>query len=216
MKVSKYLKSLISKESKFLDLFEDAAENLVKAAVLLNQLMIVDDDEKKLLIVKQIKVCETTGDDITHTIFEELNKTFVTPIDREDIQSLTSLLDDVLDYINGAAQKIKLYKQKVFSTHFVEMSDLILRASRQIQIAIIELKNIKNPFKIKEACVKINEIENLADDVYHIGISELFENEKDPIELIKQKDILSTLENSTDKAEDVADVLKTIIVKFSY
>jgi uncharacterized protein len=215
MKISKIFRSLVPKDAKFLEMFENAADNIVKAAVLLNQLMIIDDAEKRLTFVKQIKECETAGDDITHTIFEELNKTFITPIDREDIQSLTSLLNDVLDYMNGTAQKIKLYKPKKLSPQFLEISDLILQAARQIQIAIIELKNIKNPFKIKEACVRINEIENLADDVYHFGISELFEHEKDAIELIKQKDILSTLEKATDKAEDVADVLKTIIVKIA-
>ena len=215
MKISKVFRALVPKDTKFLEMFENAADNIVKAAILLNQLMIVEEYEKKLAFVKQIKDCETAGDDITHNIFEELNRTFITPIDREDIQSLTSLLDDVLDYMNGTAQKIKLYKPKKFTPQFLEISDLILDASRQIQIAIIELKNIKNPHKIKEACVRINEIENQADDIYHLGISELFQNEKDAIELIKQKDILSTLEKATDKAEDVADVLKTIIVKIA-
>ena len=115
MKISKVFRALVPKDAKFLDLFESAADNIVKAAVLLNQLMIVEDYEKKLAFVKQIKDCETAGDDITHNIFEELNRTFITPIDREDIQSLTSLLDDVLDYMNGTAQKIKLYKPKKFS-----------------------------------------------------------------------------------------------------
>jgi len=215
MKISKFFRTLVPKDTKFLYMFENAADNIVKAAVLLNQLMIIDDAEKRLIFVKQIKERETAGDDITHNIFEELNKTFITPIDREDIQSLTSLLDDVLDYMNGTAQKIKLFKPKKLPPQFLEISDLILQATRQIQIAIIELKNIKNPYKIKEACIRINEIENLADEVYHFGISELFEHEKDAIELIKQKEILATLEKATDKAEDVADVLKTIIVKFA-
>jgi uncharacterized protein len=108
-----------------------------------------------------------------------------------------------------------LYKPKSFPPQFLEISDLILQASREILLAIKELKNIKNPYKIKEACIKINEIENHADDIYHFGLSELFEHEKDAIELVKLKDILSTLEKATDKAEDVSDVLKTIIVKIA-
>lgn len=213
MKIGNLIRAFIPKETKFLDMFEDAANNIVKAAGLLNQLLMIDDVEKRNVLVKQIKEIESNGDTITHTIFEELNKTFITPIDREDIQSLTAFLDDVLDYINGTAQKIQLYKPKKFPPQFLEISDMILQAGRQIQIAVIELKNIKNPMKIKEACIKINEIENRADDAFHLGLSEMFENEKDAIELIKQKDILATLEKATDKAEDVADVLKTIIVK---
>lgn len=213
MNLRKIFRSLIPKETKFLDMFESASDNIVKAAVLLNQLIMIDDFDKRNALVKQIKEIESNGDTITHTIFEELNKTFITPIDREDIQSLTAFLDDVLDYINGTAQKIQLYKPKKLTPQFLEISDLILQAARQIQIAVIELKNIKNPMKIKEACIKINEIENHADDAFHIGLSDMFQNEKDAIELIKLKDILATLEKATDKAEDVADVLKTIIVK---
>jgi uncharacterized protein len=215
MNISKFFRALVPKDSKFLDMFENASDNIVNAAVLLNQLMIAEDVEKRNTFVKQIKDLENIGDNITHTIFEELNKTFITPIDREDIQSLTSLLDDVLDYMNGIAQKIKLYKPKSFPPQFLEISELILLASKEIQLAIKELKNIKNPDKIKEACIKINEIENRADDIYHFGLSELFAHEKDAIELIKLKDILSTLEKATDKAEDVSDVLKTIIVKIA-
>ena len=215
MSLSRIFKILVPKDTKFFTMFESAADNIVKAAVTLNQLLLIDDIDKRNTFIKQIKEYETVGDDITHKIFEELNRTFITPFDREDIQSLTSLLDDVIDYMNGTGQKIRLYKPKTLSPQLIEISDLILQAARQIQLAINELKNIKNPYKIKEACVKINEIENRADDVYHFGISELFQNEKDAIELIKQKDILSSLEKATDKAEDVADVIKTIIVKLA-
>lgn len=215
MKISNLFRALVPKDTKFLNMFEDAADNIVKAASLLNQMLLIEDVEKRNVYVKQIKELEKSGDDITHIIFEELNKTFITPIDREDIQSLTSLLDDVLDYINGTAQKIQLYKPKKLTPSFLEISDLILQAAREIQKAIIELKNIKNPLKIKEACIKINEIENHADDAYHFGLTDMFQNEKDAIELIKLKDILATLEKATDKAEDVADVLKTIIVKLA-
>lgn len=213
MDLSKIFQVLVPKDAKFYPMFESSAENIIKAAVLLNNLMIVDEIAKRELLIKQIKDIENIGDDITHNIFEELNKTFITPFDREDINKLASSLDDVLDYINSSAQKIQLYKPKELPDEFAAMSELILRASRELYNAILEIKNLKHPHKIKEACVVINEIENQADDIYHNLISDMFEKETNAIELIKKKEIINSLEKAIDKAEDVSDVLKSIVVK---
>jgi len=213
MDLSKIFQVLVPKDAKFYPMFESSAENIIKAAVLLNNLMIVDEIAKRELIIKQIKDIENIGDDITHNIFEELNKTFITPFDREDINKLASSLDDVLDYINSSAQKIELYKPRELPDEFAAMSELILRASRELYNAILEIKNLKHPHKIKEACVIINEIENQADDIYHNLISDMFEKETNAIELIKKKEIINSLEKAIDKAEDVSDVLKSIVVK---
>jgi uncharacterized protein Yka (UPF0111/DUF47 family) len=164
-------------------------------------------------LIHQIKQCEEKGDDLTHTIFDELNKTFITPFDREDIQQLTSSLDDVLDYINSCAKRIQLYKISTLPINTIEISELLVLASRELKTAIKELRNLKRPQLIKKACIRLNEIENQVDDLYYMSVSDLFENEKDAIELIKKDAMLKTLETATDKAEDVSDVLKSIIVK---
>jgi len=201
------------KEKKFFPLFEASAENLVKAAIQLNKYFLVKDKEEKEKIIIAIKEFEKAGDEITHELYHELNKTFITPFDREDINKLSGSLDDVMDMMNGFCQKMRNHPPQKESQYFLELSELILMATREIKIAILELKNLKYPKKIMEACIRINEIENQADDVYHISLSELFENEKDAVELIKTKEMLSVLEKATDRAEDVSDVLKSIIVK---
>jgi hypothetical protein len=204
-----------SKDRKFFPLFDKGADNLVKAAALLSKLFVVDDYPEKGELIKQIKEHEHVGDNITHEIFDALNKTFITPFDREDINKLTGSMDDVLDLINASAQQILLHPPKKEPKEFFEISELILSASRELKIAIAELHNLKNPQKIKDACIRINEIENQADEVQQIALSHLFENETDAIELIKIKDILESLEEATDKAEDVSDVMKSIIIKMA-
>jgi len=213
MGISKILQILTPKEKKFFPMFEESAENLVKGAILLNKLFLISDKEEKEKIITSIKEHEKIGDDITHRIYDELNKTFITPFDREDINMLNGSIDDVLDLINTFCQKVRNLSPKTEPKCFLELSELILQAAREIKTAIVELKNLKNPKKIMDACIRINEIENQADEIYHTSLTTLFREEKDAIELIKIKEMLSSLEKATDKAEDVSDVLKGIIVK---
>lgn len=213
MNFSKITAFLVPKDKKFYPLFEDASDNLLKAAVALNKMMLISDIEQREIVISDIKELERLGDDITHHIFDELNKTFITPFDREDIHQLASSLDDVLDYINSSAQRIRLYKPKGIPAGFVEISELIIQAAREIKTAVYGLRNVKTPAKIKTACIRINEIENLADEVYYVTITNCFREEEDAIELIKNKEIIQTLEKATDMAEDVSDVIKTILVK---
>jgi len=206
-------KLLLPKEEKFFPMFEDLAELTSKAAHLLAR--IIDDNEpsKQDDLFKEIKQLETKADDIVHKVFDTLDTSFITPFDREDIHRLVSKMDDVLDFINSTAQQIKLYKPKKLLPQFRELCLVVVRGCEQIRIAIPELQNLKDPLKINNACVKINELENIADDIYHQLISELFDNETDPFELIKNKEILETLEGTTDRIEDVSDTLKTILIK---
>lgn len=214
MGFNSFFQYLVPKEKKFYPLFEAVADNLEKAAVLLNKLLLlIENEEEKSVLIDQIKQCEEIGDQLTHSIFDELNKTFITPFDREDIQTLTSSLDDVLDYINSCAKRIQLYKISMLPINTVEISELLVMASRELKTAIKELRNLKHPQLIKKACIRLNEIENQVDDLYYMSVSDLFENERNAIELIKKDAILKTLETATDKAEDVSDVLKSIIVK---
>lgn len=216
MSMNRVFQFLVPKEKKFFTLFEDVAANVEKAAILLNKLfLLIENEEEKQALVVQIKQCEEKGDDYTHTIFDELNKTFITPFDREDIQLLTSSLDDVLDYINSCAKRIQLYKVCKLPKNTLEISELLVQASRELKAAIGELRNLKHPQNIKSRCIRLNEIENQVDDLYYMSVSDLFENETNAIELIKYDAILKTLETATDKAEDVSDVLKGIIVKIA-
>ena len=214
MGLNKVFQFFIPKEKKFFPLFEQVVENVEKGAVLLNKLLLLfhNEAEKQTLVI-QIKECEAKGDTLTHTIFDELNKTFITPFDREDIQELTSSLDDVMDYIHSCAKRLQLYKVTELPINTIEISELLVQATRELRVAIGELKNLKHPQIIKKACIRLNEIENQVDDLYYMSVSDLFENEKNAIELIKKDAILKTLETATDKAEDVSDVLKSIIVK---
>jgi uncharacterized protein len=159
---------------------------------------------------------EHEGDDMTHQIYKQLNKSFITPFDREDIQALASCLDDVLDYINGASQRINLYKPKVLISPFVEFAEIIDSAATELEILFHGLRDaVKNKETIMQGCININTLENKADDLYHAGISNLFEHEKDTIELIKNKEIFGTLEKAVDTAEDVSDIIKTIMIKLA-
>jgi len=215
MGINAFFQKLVPKDKKFFPMFEAQADLIVQAAGMLNEIFITSDPDKHIELFKAIKDLENKGDDVAHEIFDELDKTFITPFDREDIHHLTSTLDDVLDLINGSSQRIKLYKLKKFPAEFVRFSAVILSGSNEIRSAVRELYNLKRPEMIRQACIRINEVENQADDLYHAVISDLFENEKDAIELIKKKEVLHTMERASDRMEDVSDVLKTIIIKLA-
>jgi len=213
MGLSNIFQGLMPREKKFFPMFESHAALIVEASKLLAQIFEEKDYGKQVELAKRIKEMETAGDEMAHHIFDELDKTFITPFDREDIHQLISTLDDVLDYFNGVSQRIKLYRPNAFPTQFREFALLLVHGSEEIEKAIKELKNLKKPEKITNACIRINELENLGDDMYHSIISDLFQHEKDAIELIKIKEVLQTLERACDRIEDVADVMKTIIIK---
>ncbi len=213
MKLNRIFQILVPKDTKFFDLFDKDVDNLVKGSELFVKLVKEKDLEMQLEMIKQIKEIETTGDDITHQIFDELNKTFITPFDHEDIQELAATIDDVLDLINGSAQRIKMFKPHYFIPEFNGIAELINSACCEIRVAIKALQNMKHPEKITESCIRVNSIENQVDELYQSATSNMFENIKDAIELIKLKEIVMTMEKATDRTEDVSDVIKTIIIK---
>jgi len=216
MNVDKILKYFVPKDHAFFPLFERDAQNLIKTAEVLKLLLSTEDIEQQENLTKQIKELEKIGDDITHTIFDQLNKSFITPFDREDIQQFGSNIDDVVDTINGVGQRIRLYKPKNYIPVYLEFAEILYQASIEIEFSVKHLIDpSNNKEKIMKSCIAINTLENKADELYHIGISFLFENEKDPFELIKKKEILETLEKAVDKAEDVSDIIKTILVKMA-
>jgi uncharacterized protein len=216
MNFDKILSFFVPKDVAFFPLFVEDAKILIRGAELLNKMMLENSADARLEITKEIKAIEHEGDEMTHKIFKQLNKSFITPFDREDIQELASTIDDVLDFINGTSQRISLYKPKTLIPVFREMSEMILQATKEIQEAVVGLHMAgKNKEKIIQNCIALNEIENKGDDLYHLGIMHLFEDERDASELIKKKEILETLEKCIDKAEDVSDTIKTILIKMS-
>lgn len=213
MSLNSIFSYFVPKDKKFFPLFEQAGDNLIEMAGHLQELVNSDDLARKEELTKIIDELEQKGDSITHKIHLELGKNFITPFDREDIHSLASSLDDVADFIYGAAKKLFLYKIHSPSKAMLEITNLILQATEHVSKALIELKDLKNIRNITDACVRINSVENKADDIYDNAVAELFEYEKDAITLIKYKEVLSAMETATDKCEDVANVLESILVK---
>jgi predicted phosphate transport protein (TIGR00153 family) len=216
MNIDSVLKFFVPKDHSFFPLFEADAQNLVKAAELLKQMMASSDPEQHEKIYKDIRDVEHIGDEITNKTYEQLNKSFITPFDREDIHELTAHIDDVVDSINGIARRICLYRPKKMMPIYVEMANMIYDAAREIEAAIHCLKDpVANKKKISLACDKVKEIEHKADEYYFVGVSELFEKEEDPKELLKNNKILEILERCVDEEEDVTDTLKAILIKMA-
>ncbi|WP_256761767.1 DUF47 domain-containing protein [Cohnella sp. WQ 127256] len=163
---------------------------------------------------KEMKDFEHKGDKCTHIILTELNKTFITPIEREDIMELIKKLDDVLDGIEACASRFEMYQVTKSDPYIRNFADCLRRCSEEIKGAIYLLSQ-KKLLAIQPHCVKINELENEADDLMRQGIKHLFQNVKDPIELIKHKEIYERLEQTTDSCEDVANTLQSIIMRNS-
>lgn len=213
MSLNNLFQYFIPKDKKFFPLFEKSAENLIELANRLKESVNTDDMGRRKVLYKEIEDLEHVGDNITHQIYLELGKNFITPFDREDIHELASAVDDIADYIHGSANRMNLYQVIEMTDSIKELADLILEAVTVLAKAISELKNLKNIRTITDACIKINSIENKADYVFDKAVGDLFQYEKDAIRLIKYKEVLSALETATDMCEDVADVLETILVK---
>lgn len=215
MNFSGLLKYFIPKEKKFYAMFNQAAENTIEASAALEKLINSPELEERRAIGLAIKAIEKKGDEFTNQIFDVLNRSFITPFDREDINELTSMIDDVVDLIYGLSTKIEIYRCTFFSTFMKEMVTQIHLGCLQIKVAVGGLEDFKHSNKVLKACKEINKMESRVDEYYHMAISSLFENEKDPIELIKQKEILLNIEKIANKIEDVSDVVKTILVKYA-
>jgi uncharacterized protein len=207
------LRFFIPQDKRFFSMFESASANLVEISKVLVEMVNTSSAEKRRELIKEIERLENTGDNFAHDIFNELSTNFITPFDREDIHHLISALDDIVDFIHGSAKRIELYKVVPTTSAISKLAELTLQGAEELHKAICELRNMKSPSKIKEACVRINSIENHADDVFDMAIAKLFEEEKNAVEVIKMKEILAALETATDKCEDAANVLESIVVK---
>ncbi|MDB5122484.1 MAG: phosphate transport regulator [Mucilaginibacter sp.] len=214
MSLNSIFQYFVPKDKKiFSALFEQAANNVVAMATILVETVNSTNPDTREELIKQIDKLENKGDEITHQIHLELGKNFITPFDREDIHLLASAIDDVADNIQGAANRMSLYRIDDFNVPIKKLSELILQGGVELEKAIRELKDLKNVRNIADSCIRINSIENQADYVFDRAVADLFLYEKDAIRLIKYKEILATLETATDMCEDAADVMESILVK---
>jgi len=203
---------LIPQDKVFFDLFDRLASVVVDASH--SMVDLVEDFTDIKAKVNHLEQLEHEGDKITHEIYEQLNRTFITPLDHEEISRLASALDDILDFIEGTAQRMYNYGVIETDTHMTEMAKLIQLSVEEIEDAVKEIRDIKNPRQIERRCIEVNRLENLADDVLAHAINDLFRTE-DAIAIIKRKDIYEHLENATDKCEDAANVLSDIAIRHS-
>lgn len=201
---------LIPRDNTFFDMFSQMSENLIAGARVMVDLF--SDYKNVDARISELRRIERTGDEMTHAVYTKLNQTFITPFDREDIHALASSLDDVLDFLNAAGARIIMYRITNPPPVALDLSRLILLQAQELHRALPLLRKNGDIFT---HCVEINRLENEADVISRAAIGQLFDEEKDPITLIKTKELIEFLESATDKAEDVANVLETVVLKNS-
>ncbi len=213
--INSFMKFFLPKDRIFYQLFEEVSVTSLEMAVLLKKMVNEREFDIRADILRQIEDLEHKNDDLTHKIFTELSRNFITPFDREDIHYLATAMDDVADYIFASAKKINFYRVDPQHESFSKMAELIEQGCENIKTAVTGLKDMKNMRQITDALVRINSIENQADDVFDYSIERLFATENDAKEVIKKREIYQVMEIATDKCEDAANVIESIIVKYA-
>jgi predicted phosphate transport protein (TIGR00153 family) len=202
------LQRLLPREEGFFDLFRKQAENINNGAeVFLKMLLHYTGVPEQ---VQNIKAIEHAGDEITQQTFRMLNKTFITPFDREDIHELVSTMDDVIDLIDAAASRFALYRVETLRVGTLDLARVLVSATKELSAAI---HAIEKPDTAMKHCIEINRYENESDRICRTLIAQLFDEEKDPVQIIKWKEIFEVIETAVDKCEDVANVIENIILK---
>lgn len=199
---------LIPRKTHFFEMFADVANNLIEGARLLKAILEQMKDVESR--VEQLNTIEHRGDEMTHNILTTLNQTFITPFDREDIHKLASSLDDVLDFVHAAGERLVMYKITEVTPSAPQLADCVVRQCEQLCLAVAHLEKKNN---VLQYCVEINRLENEADRISRSALAQLFESETNPITLIKKKELYEVLETATDKAEDAANVIESVVVK---
>jgi uncharacterized protein len=202
----------IPQEKHFFDMIEQQSKNVLEGVeALVNMLEHYNEIDKKREKIKEI---ENNGDRMVHDIFAELNKTFITPIDREDITKLTSSLDDILDNLEAVSERLIIYEIRKPPKYMLEFAQILQKTTRNVNEGISLLRNFKEAKHIREFCREVNTLENEGDILHRKATAELF-TKKDPIEIIKMKELYDDLEAAIDRCEDVADVIGDILVKYT-
>jgi len=196
------------RDDNFFEMFVALADNCHQGAQVLVEMFQKDDGAEKY--AERIKDFEHAGDNLTHTLLTRLNQTFVTPFDREDIQALSSRIDDVLDLIDAAASRMVTYKIERVRPGVADLARILYDTTRQVVVVVGALNKHDS---VLEKCIEINRLENEADRLSRILIARLFDEEKDPVQIIKWKEIIEVIEAAVDKCEDVANVIETVTLK---
>jgi len=215
MAVNSFMKIFLPKNRIFYDLFEKVAGNVAVMGTKLKDVIEETEFDKRASLISQLEDLEHDNDELTHRIFTELGRNFITPFDREDIHYLASALDDIADYIYASAKKINFYRVNPNDSGLQNLADMIEQSALQVKIAVSELRDMKHMRQMTEALVKINSIENQADDVFDMSIERLFATEADAKEVIKKREIYQVMEIVTDKCEDASNVIESIIIKYA-
>ena len=200
-----------SNEKKLLTILDDLAKKAVETS---EELVILLSDLKNQDSLKKIRSLEKEADVLTRDIFSELNKTFITPLDREDMQRIASKIDDVIDFTDGIAARLCSYKISEPPPYSLEMAKELVKATKEVEYMISKLQKIKNPKDMIDHCRNTSDIEHKVDDLYREAIGDLFTS-TDAIHIIKLKDIYETMETASDRCVDVADVIEDIVLKYT-
>jgi uncharacterized protein Yka (UPF0111/DUF47 family) len=215
MGLNNLLAVFLPKDKVFYTLFEKVAITVVEMGDLLSQVVNEPDYNQRSSLIAKLEQLEHRNDEYTHQIFQELGKNFITPFDREDIYYLAIALDDICDYIYASGKKINFYKVNPDDSGMRKMAEIIRLGCAEVKTAVFELRNMKNVKIMSEAIIKVNSLENQADDVFDMCIERLFDMETDVKELIKKREIYQVLEIVTDKFEDATNVIDSIVVKYA-
>ncbi len=203
----------LPKETSFFDFFEQHAALTVEGTK--EFLSLVTTGANIETKAKRVSDIEHETDVITHRCVEALHKTFITPIDRDNIHRLITRMDDVMDFVEAAAERIALYELTVMTADVRDLADVLVRAAQQVELAIKGLRNLKDPQSILKQCIDINRLENESDQILRRAVAKLFKEEKDPIMVIKWKEVYENLENAADRCEDVANIIEGVILEHS-
>jgi uncharacterized protein len=203
-----------TKDKTFVPLFVSATHNLIELSELL-RVMITSSPEEWADLSKKAQDMDAKGEKMFRSLIKELGRNFITPFDREDIHELATAISSAQDFVHGSGKRIYLYKVMAMDHYFSDLADQITLGARELEKACDLLISMKNAVEIKQICQGIKKIELEADAIYDRATTELFENEKDPIELMKKKDILESLETATDKIDDAANIIRSILIKYA-
>ncbi len=215
MRVDRWIRALLPREDKFLQVFTQDVANIAQASGILRELLDLEDESARIKLIKAIEDCEHRGDEFTHQVFQELGTTFITHLDREDIAGLASSLDDIMDNIDQSATCIRLYRITEFDEPVRQLAEIIQLSVGELARAIPLLRDLRDAERIRDACKRVNTLENQADGIFHRALGALFQDELDAIRLIKRRELLAMMEAATDRCEDAAVLIENVLIKYA-